>query len=353
MKPSTRRSWAVASLAAAVIVLILVIWLLPSFIVAHDVPASGQKASLTDVQRVAAIATSRQELLWAAGGLIAVITLAFTWQRDRVARERADLDRDANFTTRYTEAIKQLSDENLAVRLGGVYALERIAADSVRDRQTILDVLAAYLRAQPSMDPTEPIPLPPEDVAAAAVVLGRITQLSPPRHAIRLPALSLPLVDLRGANLNEAEFGRAFLEQANLSGANLRSASLVGANLGHADLAGAVMRSANLMKASLIRDLNRAFFTDADLSRASLRSVFARGARLQGATLTDADLTGADLRGAQLTGAVLFAANLTRADLTTANLIDADLTATNLTGVVYDHTTQWPAFFVPPQQPSR
>lgn len=42
--------------------------------------------------------------------------------------------------------MEQLGDENLDVRLGGIYALERPMVDSERDHQTIVEVPTAFLR---------------------------------------------------------------------------------------------------------------------------------------------------------------------------------------------------------------
>ena len=45
---------------------------------------------------------------------------------------------------RCTKAIEQLGPGELEVRLGGIYAPERIACDSPRDHPTVLEVLAAF-----------------------------------------------------------------------------------------------------------------------------------------------------------------------------------------------------------------
>ena len=75
-------------------------------------------------------------------GIGAAITLWFTAQRHQ-------LDRDANRTDRYTKAVEQLGDDaKPAVQLGGVYALERVAIDSLRDRAVAFDVLSAFVRQQ-------------------------------------------------------------------------------------------------------------------------------------------------------------------------------------------------------------
>jgi hypothetical protein len=49
-------------------------------------------------------------------------------------------------TDRYTKAIEQLGSGKLDVRIGGIYALERIAHDSPRDHPAVLEVLAAFVR---------------------------------------------------------------------------------------------------------------------------------------------------------------------------------------------------------------
>ncbi len=42
---------------------------------------------------------------------------------------------------------------NLEVRLGGIYALERIARDSPKDHWTIMEVLTAYVRENSPPNP--------------------------------------------------------------------------------------------------------------------------------------------------------------------------------------------------------
>ncbi|WP_410607643.1 pentapeptide repeat-containing protein [Amycolatopsis sp. lyj-109] len=49
-------------------------------------------------------------------------------------------------TELYTKAVEQLGSEKAPVRLGGLYALERLGQDNPKQRQTIVNVLCAYLR---------------------------------------------------------------------------------------------------------------------------------------------------------------------------------------------------------------
>jgi uncharacterized protein YjbI with pentapeptide repeats len=66
--------------------------------------------------------------------------------QERVAAA-AEADAAARrITELYTKAADQLGSEKAPVRLAGLYALERLAQDNLSQRQTIVNVLCAYLR---------------------------------------------------------------------------------------------------------------------------------------------------------------------------------------------------------------
>ncbi|MBA7684447.1 hypothetical protein ES703_92842 [subsurface metagenome] len=122
--------------------------------------------------------------------------------------------------------------------------------------------------------------------------------------------------DLKGLQLNKANF-----KDANLGGADLRRANLEGANLEFANLEGADLRRANLEGAHL---------EFANLEGASLRWTNLEGAYLFWATLEESDLYWANIKGGYLgltnfEGAVLKWANLEGAYLWWANFKGADL----------------------------
>jgi hypothetical protein len=126
---------------------------------------------------------------------------------------------------------------NIEVRLGAIYALERIAQDSPRDHLQIMEILTAYVRqnsAANSLKPTEP-PFerakPRADIHAALDVIGRR-----PRERIELEharryRLDLRGTDLSGGNFTNGNFDGAILSNCRLEGCNFREASLVGARL--------------------------------------------------------------------------------------------------------------------------
>jgi uncharacterized protein YjbI with pentapeptide repeats len=114
-------------------------------------------------------------------------------------------------------------------------------------------------------------------------------------HQSRLIHSELPVVDLRGANLDKADLSHANLSHANLRGADLSHAHLSHANLSHASLHEADLNLAILNHANL----SQAFPIEANLSYAVLRKTNLSGADLHEANLRGAHLEGADLRDAR------------------------------------------------------
>ena len=57
-----------------------------------------------------------------------------------------ELTEQGQVTDRYTKAIEQLGSDKLDVRIGGIYALERVARDSAKDHPTVMEVLTAFIR---------------------------------------------------------------------------------------------------------------------------------------------------------------------------------------------------------------
>jgi hypothetical protein len=114
-----------------------VIWPITDLIAAHDV---GQIAG---AQRAAALQTAREavrtQVLTLGAGLAAFAALVYT------ARNYA-LSRESQVTDRYTKAIEQLGSSELDIRIGGIYALERIARDSARDHPVVMEVLQTFVR---------------------------------------------------------------------------------------------------------------------------------------------------------------------------------------------------------------
>jgi hypothetical protein len=229
--------------------------------------------------------------------------IVFTWLSLQQVDNEQVLIREGQVTDRYNAAVTNIGDDSLEVRLGGIYALQRIMEDSPRDQPTIVNVLSTYIRthAKNPERETGPLPGPTSDVQAALTTLGnrnhahdRDAQVD--LHSTNLVSVNLRDADLRGANLASANLASANVRDADVAGADLRGANLRDANLASATLRGVTSSGA---------DLRDAFLSFAYLRDANLSSVNLRGADLSYADLRGADLAGADLAGADLAGADL------------------------------------------------
>ena len=208
------------------------------------------------------------------GGAFFLFGLYFTWASLVATKERnrADLRmaQEKQITELYVKAIEQLGRPTLEERLGGIYALERIAHDSEKDRAPIMEVLTAYVREnapwppkklaeaqkktrpwakeRPGEEPgekgksasgkgkmEEPAEFPKldADIQAVLTVIGRRSAL---RRELDLSKTDLRRADLHGAHLWRTRLWEANLERADLSDAILDAASLWNARLEGADL---------------------------------------------------------------------------------------------------------------------
>lgn len=280
---------------------------------------------------------------WITGTAVAFAAVGqlFVARRRHEEQTKADLQR--RITESFTKAIEQLGSEKLQVRLGGIYALERISRESSDDRRTVMDVLSAFVREQaPWKEPdigdlfkgvTDARPdevqrravKPPTDIAAVVAVLTR-------GAAERgLQGLDLGATDLQGATMNGARLRSPIFRKANLSMAGFAKAHLVSADFSKARLWGAYFTDAVIRRA----DFSEARLEDAGFSGARLPGavfMLARledakfyGARLEKAVFSRAHLERAKFGDARLEGAILWGANLEDADLTGAHLAGADM----------------------------
>lgn len=272
--------------AGLLVVLVLVVVVVPPRFTANRQfkTASEELKAQNDV---------RTTLLQGLGALLvltgAAIGASVTYRGVRETRRQIALTAAANeaqltlafqgqITDRYTKAVDQLGSDHLDVRVGGIYALERIARNSPPDRAAIEEVLTAYVRDHAPWPPPPTFPSlqaiiqrlvtfaqrqrsalqwwkardtvgqdqdqkggqdkegaepqgPPADVQAAVTVLGR-RQLPPDG----LRRLDLTGVDLRRAVISSSgPYLHANFEEADFSNGNLSATAVV-------DLALAVVR---------------------------------------------------------------------------------------------------------------
>jgi Pentapeptide repeats (8 copies) len=225
-----------------------------------------------------------------------------TWRQVQISRR-------SQITERLTRAVDQIAGPSMDVRIGGIYALERVAKNSLEDRHAVTDILAAFIRTH----------------AARADPTPTAHQHEP------LPADQSPR--WTGAESGDVQIALYVLARRPRAGSNpkpfLSFTDLRNARMGNRDWSGLVCQYANLARAWMpnVR-LDDAFLSGTDLRQAEMSGARLVGAKLDGAHLEGANLRNADLRGADLTGACLD---------------DADLS-----GVQMDLSTKWPRGYTPP-----
>jgi hypothetical protein len=249
--------------------------------------------------RIAAQNAVVQTMLQFAGGAVVLTGLYFTSRTLYVSQQ-------GQITGRFNDAIEHLGAISLAVRLGGIYALARIAADSARDAATIVEILSAYLRDATAGAATGLVPgaSSPADVRAVLMLLGTAEWA---RSAVidlrgcRFAGLMVDALNLRGAMLDEAVFS-----ECRMPGSVFESASLVATD-----------------------------FSEAYLRDCSFRGCDMKVANFTGATLRNADFSGANVFGVKFDQASLIGANFGGATGGIRQQFD---------DAIVDTTTRLPAF---------
>jgi hypothetical protein len=232
---------AVAALAATLLVLV------PQAQVAD--------LSVDAAERFKAEDEARRTLVQLFGGLALLFGLWLTLREVRASEQTAASSLGGQVTERFGRAIEHLSSAHLVTRLGGIYALERIARDSAPDHWTVVEVLLAFIRdAVPAKgchearySASEPAPPPGADVQAALTVVGR---RNAERDGDRI--LDLARTDLRGADFRGLDYRKAHFLGACLQSANFTAAQLQEADFSAASLLSVCLTDANLDDANLI-----------------------------------------------------------------------------------------------------
>ena len=293
------------------------------------------------------------------GGVVAI--LLAVW-RSIVAERQADTAQQGLLNERYQRGAEMIGSDVLSVRLGGIYALERLAAEHPNIYHIqIMKLFCSYVRnpTKSNDEGSEPALVADpegkegrrqegaqtrEDIQAVIAAIGGRGDIG-----IAIEKREKFTLDLHGADLSGLRLSGANLARANLSFANLRHVSFFDTTPSGPDLStpipsgpnqptarigipgsfipldfvGVEDRRANLSGSNLYgADLSHAFLLGADLS----------GARLVEATLSNSKLIRANLRQAVLLSADLSGAFLLKADLAGAQLAHAKLVGTQLQG---------------------
>ena len=332
--------------------------------------------------------------------LAALIGIPFflwrTWiaqQQSLIAEKQAETARDRAYTELFTKAMEQLGAEkpkkedvldkkgnlakdnagqplmreiyvpNIEVRIGAIYALERIMNDSRKDATAIVDTLAAYVRENcgdaqefeceiPRLSKFRTNsawlkaikqyvgdPLAHEegtvvararalrdlphvnrvDIKTALTVIGRRPDWMKAEELAR----QRPKPDLRNVNLQGWDLSTFHLNLLNLQSAKMQGAYLRGAEMQNADLFNAVMQGA---------DFSEAKIQNAILAYTKMQGVKMAFAQMQGLNMIGSEIHCSDLSNAKMLGVNLTNAQMQNSDLSYAEMQKASLVRSEMQG---------------------
>jgi uncharacterized protein YjbI with pentapeptide repeats len=245
---------------------------------------------------------------------------------------------------------------NTEVRLGAIYALEKLARDDLEIHWPIMETLCAYIRENTGKPKPPPKGMsaafsghwrnrlsektveefthdsgPSVDIQAAITVIGRRAEKQREYERSRREDKTSKnadawRLDLSNCHLALANFVGLDFTAAQFSGSSLylsdfRETTLKGAAFDKAHIEGASFRFAHPESAVF----NEAHLEGARLTKAHLEGAFLIEASLTGAWLNEAHLEGALLGSSKLDNALLDNAHLEGAWLKSANLYGASL----------------------------
>ena len=250
-------------------------------------------------------------------------------------------DEQGLITDRINKAIERLNtnDKNglpiIEVRLGALYALERIAQDSIRDHIQIMDILCAYVKTNSPL-PKKATP-PSKDIQVAVKIIGWRGNGIEGKKRLRKEKqkkyfIDLSYCDLNGLIFNKMDLSRALFYYSNFDKAKFYETTMKSARFDYAelndvriektDITNGSFRSAEIIHSLFsVSNLTNASFFQANLSK----SYIGNRVSLCNASLADANMSNMEIANA----------DMTNVRLDKANLKDATISATNLNNTIF------------------
>lgn len=139
----TSRLKTVSYIAVSVGALCTLIWLV------WKVPEIHARRIADPVEQARAEMYARDVYIKGIGGLAVIVTAIISWRNLKSTQKGVLVAEEKQVTERFAKAVEMLSDENSPhIRLGGIYALERIAKDSEKDHWQVMEILSAFIRSK-------------------------------------------------------------------------------------------------------------------------------------------------------------------------------------------------------------
>ena len=190
------------------------------------------------------VSTTVRNLGLLIGGAIAIMLAVW---RSIVAERQADTAQQSLLNERYQKGAEMLGSQVLEVRLGGIYALQSLAAGHPKEYHIrIMRLLSTFVR-NPNRDKLETsgVMSMVNDRSEQQLALERDAEFYLDLRGANLKLLHVS-ADLSGATLWRVDISLASIHGSQLSGAMLANADLSGTVLSHSDLSGAVFHNTKL-----------------------------------------------------------------------------------------------------------
>ena len=231
-----------------------------------------------------------------------------------IAQEQYEIAHQGLLDERFRQGAEMLGSDLLSVRLGGIYALQKLSEENPLDYHIqVVRLFCAFVRH------------PPKDEKAVIHLSGeKYPRL---REDVQAVMSAIGLRNQAGLECEDAEGIHLDLQGADLCGLHLRDANLSGANFRGADLDHAYLLGSDFTGASLVTvNLARANLVHAKMSRTNMVSVDLTDSTCQGTDFSSSSIIGGKMRKALLEGANFNGVIFGTPDLREARLHNADLT---------------------------
>lgn len=239
-----------------------------------------------------------------AGGIVLTINAIYIARRanaqDKTAKAQAEGVRaqvEANEQNLFNEAVKHLGSEKESVRIGGVYALCKLAKGKSTKEEylaNVCDILCAHVSSKTNEEDYRKVYKYKPSVEIQ-ILLNLLTKGDGSKvfkgQRFDFSDSQLQNVNFYGAQLQNANFSRSQLQHANFSYTQLQDANFSNSQLRGANFQSSQPQGAHFWNAQLQ-------FTD--FSDARLQLAYFGYTQLQGTGFFNAQLQGANFVGAQL-----------------------------------------------------
>ena len=269
--------------------------------------------------------------------VVAVIGLPFAMWRTVVAARQGDVAQRTLRSDRHQKAVEMLGHDTLAVRFGGIYALQHLAKEySAHYHVQVMQLFCAFLSHSTAprtsnlsgSDTSEDAAIP-EGGSTVPIDVQSVLRAIGDRDCARIELeerdgfeLIIDGADLRSFKMYDVHSFTYDLPSWKLIDSKpKRRASLSRAHLRNVKLAEADLSDV---------DMSRVEFWDPDLTKARLESADLSRTSWDGGTLKGAQMSSADLSKASIRETSLVDANLSSADLSDVILQEVDLSNANL-----------------------